>query len=85
LTRQKARLIPWVEPRVGVLVLFSELKRRNVVRVAIAYLVMSWLILQVSDVILGNIEAPRWIFRVILLVLACGLWPAACTGVRLGL
>jgi len=55
---------------------FSELKRRNVVRVAIAYLVFSWLILQVSDVILGNIEAPRWIFRVILLVLACGLPPA---------
>jgi TolB-like protein len=36
---------------------------------------MSWLILQVSDVILGNIEAPQWIFRVILLLLACGLPP----------
>ncbi len=55
---------------------FSELKRRNVVRVAIAYLVFSWLILQVSDVILNNIGAPHWIFRVILLVLACGLPPA---------
>jgi TolB-like protein/tetratricopeptide (TPR) repeat protein len=54
---------------------FSELKRRNVIRVALAYLVMSWLILQVSDVILGNIDAPQWIFRVILLLLACGLPP----------
>lgn len=51
----------------------SELKRRNVVRVAIAYLVVSWLILQVSDVILGNLQAPGWLFRVILMLLAIGL------------
>lgn len=52
--------------------LFAELKRRNVFRVGIAYVVVAWLILQVSDVILNNIEAPGWVFQVIMLVLAIG-------------
>jgi hypothetical protein len=52
--------------------LFAELKRRNVFRVGIAYVVVSWLVLQVCDVILNNIEAPGWVFRVILLLLAVG-------------
>ncbi len=37
---------------------WGELKRRNVVRVAIAYAVVAWLLLQVADVVLDNIEAP---------------------------
>ncbi len=52
--------------------LFSELKRRNVLRVAIAYVITTWLILQVADVVLGNIAAPAWIFQVVLLLLALG-------------
>ena len=39
---------------------WNELKRRNVVRVAIAYAVVAWLLLQVADVILNNIETSRW-------------------------
>ena len=35
--------------------LFNELKRRNVFRVAIAYIVVAWLSLQLADIILGNI------------------------------
>ena len=50
----------------------NELKRRNVFRVGIAYLVVAWLILQVADVILANIGAPGWVFQVILLLLAIG-------------
>jgi len=73
LARQTATLIALSGLPVAILSFFSELKRRNVVRVAVAYLVASWLILQVSDVILNNIEAPHWIFRVILMVLAIGL------------
>jgi len=53
--------------------LFNELKRRNVFRVTIAYIVMSWLVLQVADVILNNVEAPGWVFHVILLLLGIGL------------
>jgi TolB-like protein/Flp pilus assembly protein TadD len=51
---------------------WGELKRRNVVRVAIAYAVVAWLLLQVADVVLGNIGAPAWLFQAILLVLVIG-------------
>jgi hypothetical protein len=36
--------------------LFEELKRRNVFRVAIAYLAVAWLIIQVADVVFDNIS-----------------------------
>ena len=52
--------------------LFKELKRRNVFRVGIAYLVVAWLVMQVADVVINNIEAPGWVFQVIMLVLGLG-------------
>lgn len=52
--------------------LFNELKRRNVFKVTIAYIVMAWLVMQVADVILNNIDAPGWVFQVILLLLGIG-------------
>jgi len=52
--------------------LFNELKRRNVFKVGIAYIVMAWLVMQVADVILNNITAPDWIFQVLLLFLVLG-------------
>ena len=52
--------------------LFQELKRRNVFRVAVAYVITTWLLLQVADVVLGNIDAPGWVFKAIMLVLALG-------------
>ena len=52
---------------------FTELKRRNVIRVGIAYIVVAWLIMQFSDVVLNNIAAPGWVFQVIMLILAIGL------------
>ena len=52
--------------------LFQELKRRNVIRVAAAYVIVAWLILQVADVVLGNISSPGWVFQTILLILALG-------------
>ncbi len=52
--------------------LFIELKRRNVFRVAIAYIVVAWLVLQVADVVLNNILAPDWVFKVFLLFLGLG-------------
>ena len=53
--------------------LFNELKRRNVFKVSIAYIVMAWLAMQLADVILNNVEAPGWVFHVILLLLGIGL------------
>jgi len=53
--------------------LFGELKRRNVFRAGIAYLIVSWVLAQVSDLVLDNIGAPDWVMQSILLVLALGL------------
>jgi TolB-like protein/tetratricopeptide (TPR) repeat protein len=52
---------------------FNELKRRNVFRVAIAYGVVAWFVLQLSDVVLENISAPEWVMQVFMLVLVAGL------------
>ena len=52
--------------------LFNELKRRNVFRVGAAYIVLAWLVMQVTDVILNNVAAPGWVFHVILLLLGIG-------------
>jgi len=50
--------------------LFDELKRRNVFRVAFGYVVSSWLLVQVADIVLQNTEAPAWVMQTIMLVLA---------------
>ncbi len=52
---------------------FHELKRRNVFRVAIAYVIVAWVTMQIVDVVLNNIAAPDWIFQVLMLFLAVGL------------
>jgi TolB-like protein len=52
--------------------LFDELKRRNVIRVALAYLVASWLVLQVADLVLENIGSPEWVMQVFLLIFFLG-------------
>ena len=51
---------------------FNELKRRNVFRVGIAYVVVAWLIIQVVDVVINNIGTPEWVFQTILLLLGIG-------------
>ena len=51
---------------------FAELKRRNVFRVGIAYVVVAWLVMQVADVVINNIEAPGWTFQIIMLLLGIG-------------
>lgn len=50
----------------------SELKRRNVIRVALLYLVASWLILQVADVGISILGLPDWSGRLVFLLLAIG-------------
>ena len=51
---------------------FKELNRRNVFRVAVAYAIGAWLIVQISDLVLDNISAPDWIIKVLFLLLAIG-------------
>src|SRR5262245_26216744 len=51
----------------------SELRRRNVVRVAIVYAVASWVILQLADVFGSLLELPQWTGKLVILLLALGL------------
>ena len=52
---------------------FTELKRRNVYRVGLAYIIASWLLLQVIDVVEPIIGTPEWVAKLILVLLAVGL------------
>ena len=52
--------------------LFNELKRRNVFRVGLAYVVSAWIIAQVASIVLDSINAPDWVMQAILLVLGLG-------------
>jgi TolB-like protein len=49
--------------------LFNELKRRNVFRVAIAYLIASWLLIQLADILIPMLTLPEWVARLIFLLL----------------
>ena len=51
---------------------FGELRRRNVVRVGIAYLVVAWLVSQVVDVVNEPLNLPDWFATVVILLLAIG-------------
>ncbi len=51
----------------------NELRRRNVVRVGIAYALIAWVILQAADFGLQVIDAPNWILQVFVLAAAIGL------------
>ena len=53
--------------------IINELKRRNVFRVALAYLVAAWLVLQIAQLVLEAITAPAWVLQVFLLAFALGL------------
>ena len=51
----------------------SELKRRNVYKVAVAYAVIAWLLLQAASILLPTFEAPAWLMKAFVVVLAAGL------------
>ena len=52
--------------------LISELKRRNVFRMAVLYVVAAWLVMQVAEVVIGLANLPEWIGPTLLAVLAIG-------------
>ena len=52
--------------------IWGELKRRNVVRVALAYAVVSWLLLQLADVLIPLLGLPAWVGKLVFLLLALG-------------
>ena len=51
---------------------FSELKRRNVYKVAVAYAVVGWLLVQVATQVFPFFEIPNWAVRLVVLLLIIG-------------
>src|SRR5438034_10048423 len=51
---------------------FAELKRRNVYKVAIAYGVVAWLLLQAASILFPTFEAPPWTMKVFVALIALG-------------
>jgi hypothetical protein len=51
---------------------FAELNRRNVYKVAIAYAVVAWLLMQVASQIFPFFEIPNWAVRLVVLLLVIG-------------
>lgn len=51
---------------------FAELKRRNVYKVAVAYAVVAWLLMQIASQIFPFFEIPNWVVRLVVLVLIIG-------------
>ena len=55
---------------------FAELKRRNVYKVAIAYAVAAWLLVQAGSILFPTFNAPPWLMQVVVVILVLG-FPAA--------
>ena len=52
---------------------FAELKRRNVIRVGIAYVLLGWVVLQGADFLLDLVGAPEWVIRALAVIGLVGL------------
>jgi len=51
---------------------FSELKRRNVYKVAVTYAVVAWLLMQIASQIFPFFDIPNWVVRLVVLLLVIG-------------
>ena len=51
---------------------FAELQRRNVYRVAVAYGVVVWLLIQAGDILLPTFDAPAWVMKALITLAALG-------------
>src|SRR5262245_17272300 len=51
---------------------FSELKRRNVYKVAVAYIVVAWLLSQAASIFLPAFDAPPWLIRAFIVLITLG-------------
>src|SRR5215471_6661910 len=53
-------------------IFFGELKRRNVYKVAVAYAVVGWLLIQVATQVFPFLEIPNWAIRLVISITALG-------------
>ena len=64
----------YVEFRYFTVKLFNELKRRNVIRVATAYLIVGWLLVQVLGLATDSFEAPNWVMKLAITLIVIGFF-----------
>jgi hypothetical protein len=62
---------------------FAELKRRNVYKVAVAYAVVGWLLVQVATQVFPFFDIPNWAVRLVVLAIVIG-FPIALVARRTG-
>src|SRR6478609_7787937 len=65
-------LAPVLATRSSASSFFEQLKRRKVVRMAVAYAVVAWLLLQLADVLVPALNLPGWTIRLVTLLLILG-------------
>src|SRR6266550_3159891 len=51
---------------------FAELKRRNVYKVAIAYAIVAWLLMQIATQVFPFLEIPNWAIRLVIMLIVIG-------------
>src|SRR2546423_61507 len=51
---------------------FTELKRRNVYKVAVAYAIVGWLVVQIATQVFPFLEIPNWVVRLVIALVAIG-------------
>src|SRR5437879_2740562 len=51
---------------------FAEVKRRNVYKVAVAYAIVGWLLVQVATQVFPFLEIPNWVVRLVIVLVAAG-------------
>jgi hypothetical protein len=51
---------------------FAELKRRNVYKVAVAYAVVAWLLIQAASIFIPAFDAPSWVMKIFIIVIIFG-------------
>src|SRR3982751_179362 len=51
---------------------FTELRRRNVYKVAVAYAIVAWLLIQAASILFPTFEAPAWVMKVVITAIVLG-------------
>ena len=67
-----AKVRPQCSPEMNLEKFFTELKRRNVYKVAVAYAVVAWLLIQVATQVFPFFEIPNWTVRLVVLLIIIG-------------
>jgi hypothetical protein len=62
---------------------FTELKRRNVYKVAVAYAVVAWLLIQAASILFPTFDAPAWVMKIFVTIVFSAFRSRSCWPGRL--